>query len=80
MQKNNTKNLLSAFLFFSFLRLNLFSSELSLSDLSSSEVYLTEFSSSESSLSKSEEICMSSIIYLGFFFSLAIYLYSSKNT
>ena len=41
----------------------------------------SEFSSSEFSLSKSKEISISSIRYLGIFFSLTTYLnYSSENT
>ena len=36
--------------------------------------------SSESSLSESEDISMSSVIYSGIFFPLTIYLCSSKST
>ena len=58
------------------------SSELSSLEFSSSEFFLfefssAEFSSSEFSLSESDEISIMSIIYLGIFSFLTIYLHSS---
>ena len=53
---------------------------ISMSYISISYFSSSEFCSSEFPLSESEEISISSMIYLGIFFSLTMYLHSSKNT
>ena len=66
--------------FFNFLHQNFSSPEFSASELTPSESFLWEFSSSEFSLPESEEITISSIIYLEIFFWLEQQIYILLRT